>query len=168
MAEREEEAATRAAIEELIASAGVPGLGAGLAGPLHWPELPADRWAEEIGSLRAWVGRLVERFDLDAHVVPACWWRHNHLVEVLGALRDYERACYAPASPATAAVEFHRALRDMEAVLRTWVADLRCEGGHDPSHDKGRRLPAEGWERWLDGEAGRRQGQAASSAADAT
>ncbi len=103
----------------------------------------------------------MERFDLDAHVVPACWWRHNHLVEALGALRDYERACYAPASPATAAVEFHRGLRDVQALLRSRVADLRCEGGHDPSHDKVRQLPTEGWELWLAREAGHRQGETA-------
>ena len=168
MAEEEEEAIKRAAIEELLASAGVPGIGAGLAGPLHWPQLTAEHWAKEMRSLRAWVERLVRRFDLDAHVVPPCWWRHNHLVEALGALRDHERACYAPASPATAAVEFHRARRDIEALLRAWVAGLRCEGGHDPAHDKARRLAAEGWEDWLARESGRRQAETAPAASEAT
>ena len=167
MAEREEEAATRAAIEELLASAGVPGLGAGLAAPLHWPELPAERWAEEIGSLRAWVRRLVERFDLDAHVVPACWWRHNHLVEVLGALRDYGGLLRA-------GVPGHGRGRVPPGAARHGGGTSHLggrpalRGRPRPVPRQGRRLPAEGWERWVDGEAGRRQGRAASSAADAT
>jgi hypothetical protein len=118
--------------------------------------------AEEMTALRAWVEGLVGRFSLDSHVLPACWWRHNNLVEALAALRDHERASYASAAAATAPVEFHRALRDIEALLRSWMAELRCEAGHDASHDRARRLPADGWEQWLTSETERRRTEAAA------
>jgi hypothetical protein len=129
--------------------------------PMHWPAVPPDRLAEEFKALRAWVEHLVGRFSLDSHVVPACWWRHNHLVEALAALRDHERASYARISPATGPVEFHRAFRDIDALLRSWVAELRCEAGHDASHDSPRRVPAEGWDEWLSAETERRRAEPA-------
>lgn len=49
-------------------------------------------------------------YDLDSHVVPACRYRHNHLVEALAALRDYERGCFAATAPPTAAVDWQPAL----------------------------------------------------------
>jgi hypothetical protein len=124
-------------------------LGEGFRPPLRWGDVPAGEAAKEWERLRHWVHQLVFRFDLDSHVVPGCWWRHNHLVEALVALRDHERACYAPTAAASAAVEFHRALRDIQAVLRTWVADLRCDQAHDPSHDRPRKLPGDGWNDWV-------------------
>ena len=150
------EAERRDAAAELVALTGA------LTRPVHWPEVPAERLAEEMEALRGWVERLVGRFSLDSHVVPACWWRHNHLVEALASLRDHERASYASASAATAPVEFHRALRDIEALLRTWVAELRCEAGHDATHDVARRLGAEGWDEWLAAETERRRAEAAA------
>jgi hypothetical protein len=142
------------------AAAELAALTAGFAGPVLWPRLAAAELADELEALRDWAEALVERFGLDSHVVPACWWRHNHLVEALAALRDHERGSYAPTAPPTAAVEFHRALRDIEVRLRDWVAELRCEAGHDASHDRARRLGAEGWEDWLAAEAQRRHAQA--------
>jgi hypothetical protein len=132
--------------------------------PLFWPDLAADRAAEEWQALAGWVAQLVARFDWDTHVIPACWWRHNHLVEALAALRDHERGCYAPTAPPTGAVEFQRALRDIEDRLKTWVADLRCDARHDPSHDRPRRLPFYEFDDWVAADAERR-GQHALDAA---
>jgi hypothetical protein len=78
-------------------------------------------------------------------VLPSCWWRHPPFVEALAALKDHERGSYAPTAPATAAVEFHRAVRDIEARLRSWCCELRCEAAHDPSHDQLRTLPEVGF-----------------------
>jgi hypothetical protein len=132
--------------------------------PLFWPDLPAERAAEEWQALAEWVGHVVARFDWDSHVVPACWWRHNHLVEALAALRDHERGCYAPTAPPTGAVEFHRALRDVESRLKGWVADLRCDARHDPSHDRDRHLAMDGFDEWVAADGGRRQQQARDDA----
>ena len=119
------------------------------AAPLYWPALPAERVRTEWEALAAWVGGLVLRFGYDSHVIPTCWWRHNCFVEALSALRDHERGSYAPTSPSTAAVEFHRALRDVEARLRAWAAELRCDGEHDHSHDRpadcAPRVSRSGW-----------------------
>jgi len=150
------------------AAAELAALTAGFAGPVLWPRLAAAELAEELEALRGWAEGLVERFGLDSHVVPACWWRHNHLVEAMAALRDHERGSYAPTAPPTAAVEFHRALRDVEVRLRDWVAELRCEAGHDSSHDRPRRLAAEGWADWLAAETQRRQADARRALESAT
>lgn len=132
--------------------------------PLFWPDLPAERAEEEWQALAGWVARLVNRFDWDTHVVPACWWRHNHIVEALSALRDHERGCYAPTAPPTAAVEFHRALRDIESRLKAWVSDLRCDARHDPSHDRARHLPADGFDTWVATDSQRRRQHALGDA----
>ena len=102
-------------------------------GPVHWPDLTADDAPAEWDGLRTWVDRLLERFPhLDHHVIPLCWWRHNGHVEALAALRDHERICYADSSPATAAVDWHRAFREIESRLREWTGALPCGSTHDP------------------------------------
>ena len=93
--------------------------------PVHWPQLTAEEAAEEWPALREWVGQLADRFPR-AIRLPACWWRHNDLVESLAALRDHERGCFAPTAPATAAVDWQRALRDTEARLDVWIKRLTC------------------------------------------
>ncbi len=110
-------------------------------GATHWPEVlgvdAVARWEE----LRAWVDQLQERFShLDHHVVPRCWWRHNEHVEALSALRDHERSSFAATAPATAPVDWFRALRDVTALLRSWTGDLSCGAAHQDSPT--RREPA--------------------------
>jgi hypothetical protein len=99
--------------------------------PLHWPSLGpfvAERaWVE----LLTWVDELRTRYrGLDSYVVPGCWYQHEALVMTLQALKDHERLAYGPDAPATAATDWHRALRDLTAMLRQFSADLRC--GHGP------------------------------------
>lgn len=118
-------------------------------GPLFWPDIPADDAPAEWVDLRAWVHRLIARYDLDSHVVPGCWYRHNHLVEALAALRDCERGCFAATAPPAAAVDWQRAWRDIESRLRAWTAELRCDGCHHPGHDTARVMPDDDWEAWL-------------------
>lgn len=94
-----------------------------IATPTSWPRVRADA-AGEWQELAAWVERLCRRFaHLDYHVVPRCWWRHNDHVEALVALRDHERASFADTAPATAPVDWFRAMRDMAALLRAWTGD---------------------------------------------
>ena len=99
--------------------------------PLHWPSLgpfvAESAWSE----LVAWVDELRARYrGLDSYVVPGCWYQHEALVMTLQALMDHERVAYGPDAPGTAATDWHRALRDLTAVLRQFSADLRC--GHGP------------------------------------
>ncbi len=79
--------------------------------------------------------RLRARFPHLTARIPDCWYRHNDLVEALLALRDHERACYTASSPASAAVEWHRAFRDMEARWDSWIKRFTCTvpgKGHPP------------------------------------
>lgn len=103
--------------------------------PVHWPSLPAEDIADQARGLYAWTVRLQHRFP-EMVRLPACWYRHNSLVELLSALRDHERACYADTAAPTSAVAWMTAFRDLETRLRVWVAELRCGGDpryHDPT-----------------------------------
>ena len=103
-----------------------------MAGPTHWPDLSADEAADTWADLATWVARLQARFShLDHHVLPRCWYRHNGHVEALLALRDHEQLSFGPLAPATAALDWLRALRDVEALLRAWTAQLACAAAHE-------------------------------------
>ena len=103
-------------------------------GATHWPSIPADQAEHEWHELRTWVEQLRQRFaHLDHHVIPRCWWQHNEQVEALCALRDHERSSYTDTAPATAPLDWIRALRDTTTLLRTWTAERACGTHHqDP------------------------------------
>lgn len=99
----------------------------------HWPEVPAGEAAMRWAELRSWVDHLLERFAcLDHHVIPRCWWRHNEHVEALSALRDHELGTFFGDAPATAPLDWLRALRDVVQLLRTWTAETGCSAQHRP------------------------------------
>jgi hypothetical protein len=128
----------------------------------HWPSLGREKVAREWEELRSWVEHLRGRFEfLDHHVIPYCWWRHNGHVEALAALRDHERVSFAALAPATAPMDWLRALRDTAALLRSWTADLSCGTVHQapitqpPPFDRGE------WSRHVEADlVDRRQAQA--------
>jgi len=98
---------------------------------LHWPEIPPDDLEAEWDDLREWVAELLGRFAwIDHHVVPACWWRHGELVELLSALRGHEQVAFMPGQPPTTATDWFRAMRDLLGMARTWVAESGCAAGH--------------------------------------
>jgi len=101
--------------------------------PTRWAAIPAEDAPQAWADLRAWVETLRDRFDLDHHVLPACWWRHNPHVEALTALRDHEAASFLDTAPATAPVDWLRALRDVTALLRAWTGELGCDTTHRPA-----------------------------------
>ena len=94
--------------------------------PIHWPSLTAPERDRRMVQLEEWVDQLIARFALDTRVVPPCWPRHNAMVETLSALRDHERASYHQAAPPTAAVDWLRAFRDVETLLRTIAGQTQC------------------------------------------
>jgi hypothetical protein len=95
-------------------------------GPIYWPTREAGQAEFDWPSLAEWVERLRARFPHMTARIPDCWYRHNDLVEALLALRDHERVSYAFTAPASAAVEWHRAFRDMEARWETWIKRFTC------------------------------------------
>lgn len=98
-----------------------------LAGPTHLPSLTTgERQRFVADQLTPWVEQLVKRFDLDIRVVPPCWANHNGMVEALSALRDHERACFSETAAPTAALDWFRALHEIEARLVSQGAATRC------------------------------------------
>jgi hypothetical protein len=95
-------------------------------GPIYWPTRDRDQAEFDWPALAAWVDRLRARFPHMTARIPDCWYRHNDLVEALLALRDHERVSYSNTAPASAAVEWHRAFRDMEARWDTWIKRFTC------------------------------------------
>ena len=77
------------------------------------------------------VRTLVQRFGIEPRVLPPCWEQHNGMVEALLALRDHERACYADSASPTAAVDWFRALREIEIRLADLAAQTQCTV-HEP------------------------------------
>jgi hypothetical protein len=131
--------------------------------PIYWPGLLAGEARREWEDLLHWVTKLRTRFP-NVIRLPECWWRHNDLVEVLAALRDYERASYSPASPATAPVEWHRALRDMEMRIEIWIKRFTCGvpgRGHDPPN-RADAIPP-GWQEFIDADVARRENPTSES-----
>lgn len=123
----------------------------------HWPSLPADKAADAWPELRDWVQRLQQRFPhLDHHVIPRCWWKHNEHVEALAALRDHERVSYGSTAPATSPVEWMRALRDIEALLRSWAAEYACGATHQEPHTRLLATDVAGWSEHIRADVARR------------
>jgi hypothetical protein len=135
-----------------------------LAGPLYWPTLSADAAGAEWDALRVWVERFRTRYPW-AIKIPDCWYIHTDAVEALSALRDFERASFSATAPPTAAVEWQRAFRDIEARYENWIKKWPCQQAQDLTrgHAEHKPKPApEGWNDWLESDrAGREARQLA-------
>ncbi|MHB8335367.1 MAG: hypothetical protein ACYDEH_10810 [Acidimicrobiales bacterium] len=126
--------------------------------PIHWPSLGPFDAQREWPELRAWVDAMRERYrGLDSYVVPACWFEHESIVVALQALRDHERVAYDTTSPGSSGTDWHRAYRDVTAMLRQFTADLRC--GHGPEYADG-----ELFEEFVTNDIARRRRRAATVA----
>jgi len=118
-----------------------------MCGPTHWPSLLPDEARQAWVDLRDWVEALVDRFGLETRVVPPCWYRHNPLVEALSALRDHERISFAPNASPAGAVDWFRALREMEHRLTEVCARTQCSVNEHRT-DPPRSWPAD-QDEWL-------------------
>jgi hypothetical protein len=121
--------------------------------------LPADAhqaWAD----LRVWVECLIDRFALETRVVPPCWYRHNALVEALSALRDHERMSFAPNAFPTGAVDWLRALREVERVLTEACARTQCSvNEHRPDPPRTWRTDQTQWQTFVEADVHDRERQ---------
>ncbi|MGH9066368.1 MAG: hypothetical protein ACRD0J_02435 [Acidimicrobiales bacterium] len=135
--------------------------------PTCWTEVPSADAAEELNELRAWVEGLCRRLGhLDHHVIPRCWWLHNEHVEALVALRDHERSSFSDTAPATAPVDWFRALRDVAALLRAWTAEGGCGANHQAPPVVIRPVGAGEWDRFVEADVAARQAAEIEAAAD--
>jgi hypothetical protein len=131
-----------------------------LRGPTHWPSLLPDEARQAWADLREWVEHLVDRFGLETRVVPPCWYRHNTLVEALSALRDHERICFAPSASPTAAVDWFRALREIEHRLSEASGRTQCSlNEHRPDPPRSWATDQTQWQTFVQGDIRDRQQQ---------
>ena len=139
-----------------------------VSGSTHWPSLLPDDARQAWADLRDWVEALVDRFALETRVVPPCWYRHNTLVEALSALRDHERICFAPSASPTAAVDWFRALREIEHRLSEACARTQCSvNEHRPDPPRTWQTDQAQWQTFVEADVRDRQQQsAAESLAD--
>jgi hypothetical protein len=136
-----------------------------MSGPVYWPDLSVVEAGREWNDLRSWVEELVVRFPhLDHHIIPRCWFLHNGHVEALVALRDHERVNFGETAPGTAAVDWHRAFRDIEARLREWTAQLACGATHEPRSPQRRFVDADEWDQFVSEDVRRRDHRAINGA----
>jgi hypothetical protein len=125
--------------------------------PTHWPELVRTeaRWQWE--DLRDWVEDLIRRFRFDSRTIPPCWYRHNGMVEALSALYDYELACFGLSESKRSAVDWLRALNDIELLLRGWASRSGCTvNQHRDDPDAAIRVDEADWARFTGADAERR------------
>jgi len=137
-------------------------------GPTHWPSLLPDEAGPAWAELRDWVEHLVDRFALETRVVPPCWYRHNTLVEALSALRDHERICFAPNASPAGAVDWFRALREIENRMSQACARTQCSiNEHRPDPPRAWTTDQAPWQAFVEADlAGREQRVIDESLAD--
>jgi len=129
-------------------------------GPTHWPSLLPEETRAAWAELRGWVEQLVDRFALQTRVVPPCWYQHNTLVEALSALRDQERICFAPTASPAGAVDWFRALREVENQLSQACARTQCSiNAHRSDPDRTWTTDPDTWQGFVDADLARRQQQ---------
>ena len=129
-----------------------------LHGPTHWPSLLPDDAPQAWADLRDWVEHLVDRFGIETRIVPPCWYRHNTLVEALTALRDHERICFAPNASPTGAVDWFRALREIEHRLAEACARTQCSvNEHRPDPPRSWTTNQGPWQRFVDADVAERE-----------
>ena len=128
--------------------------------PTRWPIVASSDAADQWDQLRSWVEELCERFPaLDHHVIPRCWWRHNGHVEALAALRDHERSSFSETAPATAPLDWFRALRDIATLLKTWTAEAGCGAAHQTPTTPLRSVGGEEWAAFVAADVANRKEQ---------
>jgi hypothetical protein len=115
-----------------------------VAAPIQWPSLLPTESRGEWEALRAWGDQFVDRFAIDTRTIPPCWYRHNAMVERLAALRDHERGSYEYSTSKTTAVEWLRAVRDVEALLRESASRTGCTAAEHRPDARARWSVAEG------------------------
>ncbi|MGH9074054.1 MAG: hypothetical protein ACRDZQ_08015 [Acidimicrobiales bacterium] len=90
---------------------------------------------------------------------------HNEHVEALVALRDHERSSFSDTAPATAPVDWFRALRDVAALLRAWTAEGGCGASHQAPPAVIRPVGTGEWDRFVEADVAARQAAEIEAAA---
>lgn len=102
--------------------------------PIDWWSLSPGERTPILGRLRVFVDELVRRWNLQESVVPACWWRHEPMVQELLALKQYREIAFWEKSPPSTPLDFNYQLKSMVIPrLREEVAATGCTHEHTPA-----------------------------------
>lgn len=124
-------------VEALIASemtAFAPGIRYGSSAPLgaqaiNWRTLPDHDAPPAWNALRAWVEWFIHRYRVPESTVPACWWKHGHLVEELSALHAAHTAAFDISDAGFGPIGWHERLSlALPRLTRAYAGG--CATGH--------------------------------------
>ncbi|MDC7120588.1 hypothetical protein OMK64_03460 [Cellulomonas fimi] len=102
--------------------------------PIVWSAHAPEDQELLLEELDLWIGWLVERFQLDRRVVPACWHDHTELIEELSALHLAWQGAYATTANADAPLRW----LEQFAAARTRLSDCVARSGCRPAEHRTR------------------------------
>jgi hypothetical protein len=97
--------------------------------PVCWATLTPDETLAQLEALADWTAWLLDRYVLDYRTVPACWARHDALVEELSALRGAWLTAYALEARGDAPLHWHTDFAAARQRLTEWAARTGCRPG---------------------------------------
>jgi hypothetical protein len=74
-------------------------------------------------------------------------------------LRDHERSSFSDTAPATAPLDWFRALRDIASLLKAWTAELGCGATHQTPTAPLRSIDQSEWRTFVEADITARQQQ---------
>lgn len=106
---------------------------AGMPWPVRWRDLDRDAAAHMWTWLIDWVGWLVDRYEI-AEEIPACWYRHDPLIEELTALAAGWHIAYDDNARNDEPLIWHERFARARDRLRDWDDFTRCRNGEHHPH----------------------------------
>lgn len=98
---------------------------------IDWRHLRDDQAREAWEGLRGWVEWFIVRYQVSRSVVPACWYRHDALVEELSALYVAHAVSFDPKDTGLGPINWHERLTlAMSRLSKAYSGG--CSNGHTP------------------------------------
>jgi len=98
----------------------------------NWRELADEDASERWEALREWVEWMTVRYNVPVSVIPACWWKHDRLVEELSALHTAHLAAFDPSDAGYGPIGWHERLAIAWPRL-SHAYGGGCSTGHRPT-----------------------------------
>jgi hypothetical protein len=102
-------------------------------------------------ALREWVEWFTVRYDIPVSTVPACWFRHSHLVDELSALYAAHLVAFDASDTGFGPIRWHERLS--EARPRLGLAYYsQCSDGHRSHAPRSwtNAVDERAWDEWID------------------
>lgn len=96
---------------------------------IDWRTLPDRDAPAAWRELRRWVEWFTYRYRMPESTVPACWWKHGHLVEELSALHTAHTAAFDTTDAGFGPIGWHERLAiAIPRLTRAYAGG--CSDGH--------------------------------------